>query len=314
MKHIFFIDNIEKLNVKKDSSLMMMLTFKSLGHSVYALTQDEFFISNDQKPHFYLWEVKGEFKPNSFYLDNFEFTQLVHLPVEQGDVIHMRIDPPYDSRYQRYLWMLDFLSSQGANVVNSPRGIMQYNEKITALKMSKSVKSYVGSSERGLKNFLSRIDSQSGYVLKPLDLFSGIGVVKTSADSKDVLFQFREMTQEYGGAIIVQPFLEDVYKGELRSIYYKGSELGTIVKFPPDGSFVSNIAQGATFEEAKLDSTQRSQCEELAWELKECGVDLVAFDLLGESITEVNITCPGLIVEVSEALGENLAIAIAKSF
>ena len=91
------------------------------------------------------------------------------------------------------------------------------------------------------------------------------------------------------------------------SLYFKQKEIGTILKLPKEGEFLSNIAQGATFRVEPLSAIARARCEAIVKELAGFGVDWVAFDILSDSISEVNITCPGLLVEVSYAMKKNLA-------
>jgi glutathione synthase len=318
VKHIFFVDPMEKLNAKKDSSLMMAKTFKDHGIDTFLLFEQDFFIVTDQMPTLKLNSFRADFKKDSFYLENFQLETTHNLKIEEGDVIHMRIDPPYDSRYQRYLWMLEFLQSKGVQIVNNPIGIMANNEKLTAFKDPKrSPVSYIGSEVVGFQRFIQRlIDTKTceEIIMKPLDLYSGIGVEKFSLYQENLKEMYEKKVEEFEGSIIVQPFIPEVYKGELRSIFYNGKELATIIKYPKEGSFLSNIAQGAAFEKFELPHPLRIACQDMAWELKEMGVDFVAFDLLGESITEVNVTCPGLLVECSEAYGENLALHFVNSY
>ncbi|MFT6604708.1 MAG: glutathione synthase, partial [Bacteriovoracaceae bacterium] len=94
---------------------------------------------------------------------------------------------------------------------------------------------------------------------------------------------------------------------EIRSIFFKGVEIGSIVKVPPKGSFLANIAQGATYSVAELNPVQKKNCAVLCEELSRVGADWLAFDILGDNISEVNVTCPGLLVEVSDAMKKNLA-------
>jgi glutathione synthase len=119
--------------------------------------------------------------------------------------------------------------------------------------------------------------------------------------------RFEEKVIELAGPVIVQPFKKEVFAGEVRSLYFKGKELGSIMKVPKDGEFLSNIAQGATFQAHALSEISRRRCERIVAELALHGVDWVAFDILADSITEVNITCPGLLTEVSYAHEKNLA-------
>jgi glutathione synthase len=168
------------------------------------------------------------------------------------------------------------------------------------------VASFVGQNVKLAAQFVHNLNPKpSALILKPMDLYSGIGVEKLPVTGWEE--RFEEKVNELNGPVIVQPFIEAVTKGEVRSLYFKGQELGTILKMPKEGEFLSNIAQGATFKAVELSELSRSRCEAFVKELADYGVDWVAFDILGDAVTEVNITCPGLLVEVSYALKKNLA-------
>lgn len=317
MAHIFFIDPIEKLNIKKDSTLMMALTFQQKGMECFLLFEEDFYITNSLEPVLSLYKFDGQFKPDGFYLDALSKTDKVDWLVGSGDIIHMRIDPPYDSRYQRYLWMLDFLKQKTqCEVLNTPLKIMEYNEKLVAYKnLDHSHESYIGSSKAGFTKFLNQIENQghSEIILKPLDLYSGIGVEKVSIANS--LAKFDQKVKDFAGAIVAQPFIKEVVTaGEYRSVYMDGKELGTILKTPPEGDYLANIAQGASFEAVSLPASLQVICDEVAGELYRDGVRLLAFDLLGNGINEINITCPGLLVEVSYAYKKNICLDIAHAF
>lgn len=318
MTHIFFIDPLEKLNFKKDSTLMMALTFQSQGHQCYLLFEEDFYIRNDKNVNLDVFTFDGEFEADGCYLKSFAKKEKMSLELTQEMILHMRIDPPYDSRYQRYLWMLDFVENQsGAKVINSPLKIMKYNEKLIAYKNTTiGHKSYVGSSLRGFHHFIETMkeDGHSEIILKPLDLYSGIGVEKVEINHDKIDEIFSKKVLEFQGAIVCQPFIKDVYNGEYRSIYFNGKELGTIIKRPNKGEYLANIAQGAKFEKIELPSTLKETCDKIAKELFQDGVNLVAFDLLGGKVNEVNVTCPGLLVEVSYAYKKNLCLDIVNRF
>jgi glutathione synthase len=188
--------------------------------------------------------------------------------------------------------------------MNDPRGIMLFNEKLYAYRSEGAVPSYIGSNLKLAQQFVAGL-KVSSVILKPMDLYSGIGVEKLPVNNWEK--RFEEKVIELQGPVIVQPFVEAVTKGEIRSLYFKHQEIGTILKTPKDGEFLSNIAQGASFHAEPLSKVARARCEVIVKELAGFGVDWVAFDILSDSITEVNITCPGLLVEVSYALKKNLA-------
>ncbi len=317
MKHILFIDPLEKLVPKKDSSLQLALTLKEMGKEVYLLFEKDFFFVNHEVPIFECHKFRGAFVDHSPYIDNFVLEESVKVTMNQETILHMRIDPPFDTRYLRYLWMLKALKTRNAvKVVNDPEGILIHNEKMICYESEKSVDTYVGSSQEGVRsfvNFLKGSDEQfPAMIMKPIDLFQGIGVIKIEEGSSQekILKIFNEKKEEFSGPVVVQPFIKEVEKGEIRSIYFAGKELGSILKTPPKGQFLANIAQGATYKMVELSSEVKEECERYCNELMKIGVPWVAFDILGDKVQEANLTCPGLLVEVSSALGENLAIPI----
>lgn len=307
MTHILFIDPIEKLVVKKDSTMLLALTLKNRGEDVLFLFEEDFFVQNSGEMSFDCYEFSGRIE-DDFYISDFAIGNKKKVQMKEGITLHMRIDPPYDSRYQRYLWMQQFLENYGVQVANNPLGIMKNNEKLEAYKRDNSLESYVGASVSGAVSFVEHLKSEGveDLILKPLDLYQGIGVEKVKAD-ENFAEVFMNKSREFFGPVVVQPFDSSVVTGEIRSIYYKAVELGTILKTPKAGEFLANIAQGAKFVRYEMDKSLKDECHEICKDLMNDGVDLVAFDILGGKISEVNVTCPGLLVEVSKAMEENLA-------
>lgn len=306
MRHLLLIDPLEKLNIKKDSSLMLALALQRRGIETYVLFEEDFAIQNLGPQKLKVHSFRGALKEDQIYLASFEIVDTKEIELTKDDILHMRLYPPFDSRYLRVLWMLDHLVSLGIRVVNDPRGIMQFNEKLYAYRSEGATPSFVGESLSLAKEFVSRLpEGTSEIILKPMDLFSGIGVEKLSLTEWEKRFPLK--VKELQGPVIVQPFVEAVKQGEVRSLYFKGQEIGTIMKIPKEGEYLSNIAQGAAFHAHPLSELSRKRCEPIVNELLKFGVDWVAFDILGDAVSEVNITCPGLLVEVSYAHKKNLA-------
>jgi glutathione synthase len=306
MRHLILIDPLEKLNVRKDSSLMLALALKARGIETYVFFEKDFSIHNQGVQKLKVFSFEGEKEDNHIYLKSFETLSSKEIDLNHADTVHMRLDPPFDGRYLRILWMLDYWVSLGVNVLNDPKGIMLFNEKLYAYSSEGSTPSYIGQSLDLAKTFVRSLDpAAESIILKPMDLYSGIGVEKLAPEDWEK--RFLEKVSELNGPIIVQPYVAAVTKGEIRSLYFKQKEIGTILKIPKQGAFLSNIAQGATFKKENLSPISRARCEKIVEELARHGVDWVAFDILGDAISEVNITCPGLLVEVSYAYGKNLA-------
>jgi glutathione synthase len=309
MKHILFIDPLEKLNPKKDSTLMLATTMKNSGIEVYLLFEEDFYLSNKISPEFQLYDFTSEFYDDGCYIKSFKLGPKKQYKIMNSDIIHMRIDPPFDTRYLRYLWMLRFYQEQGIRVINSPDGILKFNEKLHAYTQKSSLASYVGSSADEFMKFaeLMKSENHDELILKPLDLFQGMGVEKILISQSGLRSRFQAKVLENNGPIVAQPFCKEVTSGEIRSLYFKGIELGSILKVPKKGEFLANIAQGADFHAIELTTSVKNECNRICAELLDEGIDWVAFDIMGEHVSEVNITCPGLLVEVSFAHKKNLA-------
>lgn len=315
-RHIILLDKLDKLTVKKDSTLLLAYSLKSLGKEVLLLFEEDFYFTNHEAPHYRLYDFEASLEENSFYLKKFSLSGQKVSQIGPQDLIHMRLDPPFDSRYLRVCWMLKSLKRFGVEVLNSPEGIILHNEKLLAYEQKEgALESFVGSSKLDFLSYATRQKDRGvkSLILKPLDLFQGLGVQKISLqDMEQARSEFEKKTLEFSGAVVAQPFVEAISKGEVRAVYFKGQELGSIIKTPPQGSYLANIAQGARFEKIELNKVQRIRAEKVCEQLMKDGVDWVAFDILGDSLSEVNITCPGLLVEVSKACDKNLGLEIAQ--
>lgn len=312
MRQIFYIDPLEKLNLKKDSTLMLALTMQLRGTECLLVFEKDLAWSNrgtELRAHRFI----GSFRPDGSYLESLALGETVSLKLRPSDVFHMRLDPPFDGRYLRYLWLLDQWEREGIRIINSPRSIMHFNEKLLAYQQPAAFASWVGESTASFKTFLAHLKDQGHgqVVLKPLDLYSGIGVEKWRLDDAELVKRFEEKARELGGPIVAQPFIEAVTEGEVRAIYFAGKHLGSILKIPKQGEFISNIAHGGSFQPYELPEDIQRQCEQLCQFMDISKVPWVAFDILGGVVTEANITCPGLVTEVSYAHKKNIAGMIA---
>ena len=310
LTHLLFMDHIEKLDVKKDSTLLLALGLKEMNQRAFLLFEEGVHLGKALDVH----DFHGRWGP-TFYIDHFEVGEKRALPLEGECLVHLRLDPPFDARYLSYLWIFKAMEERGLiRILNRASGILAHNEKLYPLGTEGGIPSFVGTSPGGFLSFCRSL-KERGYgeaVLKPLNLYQGLGVEKVSLslEKEELETIFRTKAR---GPLMAQAFLEDIYRGEVRSIYMAQREVGTILKRPKPGDFLANVARGASFEEGKLTPVQRRLCEEAASDLGLDGVDWIAFDLIGDHLSEVNITCPGLLVETSCALGKNLGLTLAHS-
>lgn len=313
MIHILFIDPLEKLDIKKDSTLLFAHTLKAEGHMVKLLFEKDFSITSSGPSALKLFDFNSELVADDFYVSKFELTNSDFLEPNSDWLFHMRLDPPFDQRYLKYLWMIDSLRRFGVRGLNEARGILLFNEKIAPFELGSPINSYVGNSLEGFLAFAHQLKSEGveSLILKPVDLFQGIGVEKIHMND-DLASAFKRKTDEFEGTIIAQPYKKEVESGEIRTVLFGGKVIGTIKKVPKKGDYLANIARGASFEVVKLDPSLEQICLGYASKLAPYGLHWLAFDLLAGKVGEVNVTCPGLLVEVSHAEQRNLCSDIIK--
>jgi len=287
---------------------MLALTGLKMGLESYVIFSSDLYFSNQNQESLRVYTFAGDFSKEGYYLESFVLGQSKQISFSQVAYLHMRIDPPFDSRYLRFLWVLQELKKKGLVVLNDSQGILLHNEKLAAYSHPLSHASFVGGAGQAALDFLKNLKQQgySDFILKPLDLYQGMGVQKFSWND-DLKKLLEDKEHEFGGMLVLQPYIKAVESGELRSIYFDGEHLGSIIKVPPSGSYLANIAQGATYAAIEPSTAVAGICKSIATELQKDGVRLIAYDILDEKISEVNVTCPGLLVEVSKACKRDLA-------
>ena len=312
MRHFFLVDPLEKLYLDVDTSLCLASVMKNEKRDVFLLFEKDFFFCNSLPLRFKAYEFQSSFNQEDFKNASFDLRREQFFSWQKGDVLHMRLDPPFDARYLRILWMLKALQSLGVKVVNDPQGIMVYNEKLYAYEQKESCPSFVGSAPEAFVHFILAMkeDGYTSFILKPLDLYQGKGVEKISFDEKnedDLRHLFEEKVKTCKGAIVAQPFIKEVENGEIRATYFMGTELASVLKHPKKGDFLANMMSSRSHcEKTSLSDAQRKLCDRIACELAPKGVDWIAFDILGDTVSEVNITCPGLVSESAKVHSRNL--------
>lgn len=313
MNHILLIDPLEKLTIKKDTSLLLAATLQNLGHKTFVVFTKDLYFSNTEEILLKTYSFEAKLSHEAGYLESFTLKEELETKINSNSCLHFRVDPPFDTRYLRFLLILRGLKVKtGVKVINDPESLCFLNEKMIAYEYENALPSYVGSGETSFLSFCEEIKGlgYTNMVLKPLDLYQGIGVEKCSIEN--ALNVFKRKIDELSGAIVAQPFMKEVEQGEKRAIYFAGKFIGAILKKPSTDDFLTNIAQGATFEKCSLTEKEEQACMGIIKQLDIDKVPWVAFDILGEVVQEANITCPGLLNEVSNAHNKNLAEQIVE--
>ena len=290
--HLFIMDPFEKLNLKLDSSLRMAFALKELGHKIsFASAQDLFWQNSSKFAKLTAYELHFHDGPMSASLGA---SASLTLDVFKG--IHMRKDPPFDMNYIASTWLLDAVPPT-TKVLNNPQMLRSFNEKLGAFQFSNwMLPSATSANVRELLEFIRKLDSEF-VIIKPLDLYGGRGIEKMPRNNFATLHAKLEvMTHTNQTAVMVQPFDPAVYAGEIRAFTAGGEVIAWCKKVPAKDNFLANTGAGATLSHHIPTGPQKAAVTEIAKKLLGSGVFLTGIDLIGDQVSEVNITSPRMLI------------------
>ncbi len=301
IKIAVLMDDIKSIKPHKDSSLAMMLEASRRNWEIYT------FDSHD------LFAQEGQVLATCSKTQVFDSTTHWHeqspksnLPLNEFDVILMRKDPPFDMNYIYATYFLEQAEAKGALVVNKPQSLRDANEKLFALNFPHCIaKTLVSSNQAQLKKF---IDVQGVSVVKPLDGMGGKDIFKLERGDSNITEVLDYLTQQGSTPIMAQEFLPEISQGDKRILLINGKPIDyALARMPAKGSFKGNLAAGAIGVGQALSDRDRYLCEQIAPTLKAKGLMFVGLDVIGDYITEINVTSPTCIRELDEQFDLNIA-------
>lgn len=296
MRHLFIIDPLEKLNLKLDSSLRMASALAARGASTYCCDVYELAQTRDDDSAYGLVRALDFKKGRS--LDGLEIsTKKEKVYLKSFDAIHMRKDPPFDLEYITATWLLND-AAKFTKVYNDPRTLRSFNEKLGIFRYPQfCAPALVSAQEEELWEFFVNT-AKGNAVLKPLHFHGGRGVKQLDL-SRDGEKKCRtSLKEEFQNGItwrLMQPFNPAIYDGELRVFAAGGNTIAWCRKVPQRGNFLANTAAGAKLEKMVPDKNVQSRLEHIARDLMQDGVFFIGFDVIGDLVSEINITSPRLL-------------------
>ena len=223
------------------------------------------------------------------------------------DDIWVRMDPPVDRAYFYSSLQLDFCK---ARVLNAPSALRDFNEKMAAMLFSQyGVDTLISSNKSSIENF---IDKHPRVTLKPLDGFGGRGITFTDKEDIEQLNKIKKITNNYSKKIVAQKYIPEAKDGDVRCLIWNGKVIGSILRVHAEGHEINNMDAGGKAVAHQLTPKQQQIAEEVASFLLKQNVYFSGIDFLGDYLTEVNITSPTGIQELSRFSGTDWAIEIMK--
>ena len=295
---LFITDPLESLNPKKDTTVLWMQEVFSMGGKIYQCEMKDL-IYKEQQTFTKFSEIIDPSK-------NPQVSEIVNETklLKDFNYIFMRKDPPVDEDYMNALHILSQAELEGANIVNRPSALMRFNEKIFALQFSDLMPdTSVICKEEDFKLFKEK---HPNIILKPLNGMGGESIYKFDETSEDHLKIFKSLTNNYKTMVMVQNFLPEIYDGDYRILIIHGEPFPiALARIPQKGSFKGNLAAGGRGEARELSSDQIQASKEIGKLLIQEGIFFAGIDMIGSSLTEINITSPTGAREIFSQTGHN---------
>ena len=295
---LFITDSLDELNPKKDTTILWMQEAFTMGSQIFQCEMSDLTYTDQQT----FASFSAITDPN----DHPQISEQVNVTkaLKDFDYVFMRKDPPVDENFMNALHMLSQAESEGANVINRPSALQKFNEKIFALRFSNWMPdTNVICKVKDFKQFKQKYSS---IILKPLNGMGGESIYKFDESSTDHLEIFKSLTNNYQTMVMVQNFLPEIYDGDYRILIIHGKPFPiALARIPKDGSFKGNLAAGGIGEARELSDDQVRVSTEIGKLLSEEGILFAGIDMIGNYLTEINITSPTGAREIFSQTGKN---------
>lgn len=301
MKIAFLADPLDSFKTYKDSTYAMMVEAVKRGHTIYAFEQKDMALeSGIVTANVRHVTLTGDDK------DWYRASAATPMFLSEFDAILLRKDPPFDMEYVYATYLLDLAETQGARVFNKPQAVRDHNEKLAIAQFSAFTSpTLVTSDTARLRAFHAE---HQDVILKPLDGMGGTGVFRVRQDGMNLGSIIETLTDNGRRTIMIQRFIPEIAAGDKRVLVIGGKVVPYSLARIPQGSEVrGNLAAGGVGVAQSLTARDREIGEALGPVLAQRGLLLVGLDVIGDYLTEVNVTSPTCFQEIKKQTGFDVA-------
>lgn len=300
LRFAFVMDPLEGMLVDKDTTFAFMLEAQARGHQIYYLGIRDL-IARGSRVLARAWRCEvARARPHHRLLD-----EGVVRPLEAFDAVFMRKDPPADPNYIYATMLLSLADRRRSFILNEPAGLREANEKLYALHFPAAIPPTIVTDRIALlKEFL---DEQGGQmIVKPLDGHGGEGVFLADRSDRNLNAILETVTYFERRPVMGQRYLPEIRNGDKRLLMLDGEPLGCTLRVPLPEDHRGNIHVGGKCVRAEVTARDREICRMLKPRLARDGLYFVGLDIIGDYLTEVNVTSPTGIQEINRLDGTNL--------
>ncbi len=303
------MDSIEGINTKTDTTYLLALEAKKRNYTIYHYLPESLSLVDGK--------LVGKLKKIAFSKTKTEFCTVgkeIKKPLDQFDIILMRQDPPFDMSYITSTFLLEHAGKKTI-IINNPIAVRNSPEKLLVTHFKDIIpKTLITSDLKELTNFKRRYKN---IVIKPLYGYGGREIVHLTKKDKisNIVNKISGINQS---PVVAQKFLPEVKKGDKRIILINGSPVGAVNRIPKKGNFIANMRCGGVPKKTHLTKRDLHICNRVGPLLKRNGLFLVGLDVIGDYLTEINVTSPTGIQEINRLnkcrLEENFWNSIENNF
>ena len=301
MKIAFAADPLSGFKIAKDSTYAMMQEAAARGHELYAFGHADL-IFNGKRVMATVSRIVLTGQAGLWY--QVEDTAL--RPLTDFDAVIERTDPPFDMQYVTATWLLERAEADGVRIFNRPGAIRSHNEKLAITGFTQFIAPTLVTSESAhVRAFHAE---QRDIILKPLDGMGGAGIFRVTDDGMNLGAIVETLTDDGRRAIMVQRYIPEIVHGDRRVLLIGGEVVPyCLARIPQGGEVRGNLAAGGKGVAMPISDREREIGEALAPELLKRGLLLVGLDVIGNYLTEINVTSPTCFQEIRQQTGFNVA-------
>ena len=298
------MDPIESIKPYKDSSLAMMLAAQKKGWKLHYILQSGLYLENS--------ELFVDYQPIRVFDDNerwFETDEIAQMPANQLDVVLMRIDPPFNMEYIYTTYLLESLETQGCLNVNRPASLRDANEKLFATHFADCcTDTLVTRSPLKLRDFIQK---HGDVILKPLDGMGGQSIFRVTPDDANLSVILETMLDFGRHTIMAQKYIAEISQGDKRILMVDGRAVPyTLARIPASGETRGNIAAGGRGVAMQITEREQWIADRVGPVLKDMGILFAGLDVIGDYLTEINVTSPTCIREIDAQYDTDIAMQL----
>ena len=295
------MDPIGSINIKKDSTFAMLLEAQARDWEIYYMEMADLFLQNAS-----CHAVMRQLQVKDDAAQWFSLSSGICQPLSELDVVLMRKDPPVDMEYIHATQLLERAEAQGVLVINKPAALRDANEKLfTAWFAQCTCPTVVTRNLTRLKDFLN---SHNDIIVKPLDAMGGASIFRIKRGDPNTNVIFETITHNGRAYAMAQTFIPEISQGDKRILLVNGEPVPyALARIPTEGETRGNLAVGGKGKGVELSERDYWICQQVAPTLKEKGLVFVGLDVIGDYLTEVNVTSPTCIRELDGQYGINIS-------